>query len=126
MKYKTLALSALLVSGLALQSTADAASPAVREMAGILSHLNHYPSDSEKRSLANIVKDANANRAERVIAEAMMHMRHHVSSPDRKHLDAIAEDHRVDGDARRLARILASVNHHPGSGDVEVLRDIMK
>jgi len=126
MKYKTFFVSALLASSLTFGSTVFAASPAVREMAGILSHLNHYPSDSEKRSLSGIVKNAKANRAERLIAEAMMQMHHHVNAADRERLEAIAKDRGVDEDTRHLAGILASTNHHPNQGDVATLRDMMK
>ncbi|MBI1195683.1 MAG: hypothetical protein GC138_07550 [Gammaproteobacteria bacterium] len=126
MNYKTLVVAPILLAGMMFGVTTYAASPAVKEMAGILSHLNHYPSDSEKRSLGNIVKDTNANRAERVIAEAMMQMRHHVNAADRERLEAISRDQGVDKDTRQLAGILASIVHHPSQGDVAALDDMMK
>jgi len=126
MNYKTLAVSALLVSSLISGAAAYAASPAVKEMAGILSHLNHYPSDSEKHSLNGIIDDAESNHAERTIAKAMKSMRHHVSASDRERLEGIAKDPGVDVDTRRLAAILASVNHHPGGKEADTLRQLMK
>lgn len=126
MSYKTLVITSILLVGLMFGVTSYASSPAVKEMAGILSHLNHYPSDAEKQSLGDIVKNAHANRAERVIAEAMMQMRHHVNAADRERLEAISRDQGVDTDTRRLAGILASINHHPSESDVAALRDMTK
>ncbi len=125
MTRKTLLIPGLIILGLVLSlPPALAADGSVARMAAILSHLNHYPSDSEKDELARVAADKGQTAAVRSIARAMMNMRHHVSAGDRKRLDDIAQDTAQPREVRELAAILAGLNHKPSRRALSVLREI--
>ena len=97
---------------------------AVKAMANILMHVNHFPSSAEKKTLKKIADDGSNSGHVRAIANAMMHMQHAVSSADRKALNNIADDSSADSDTRELASILSHFNHKPSRSDKEKLNDI--
>ena len=73
---KNILISLLAVLLLILSPLATAAETAVAEMATIVMHLNHYPSDMEKGSLAKIIADKHATAGEKALAGALMRMQH--------------------------------------------------
>ncbi|MFQ5469934.1 MAG: hypothetical protein ACE5EH_06445 [Gammaproteobacteria bacterium] len=101
-------------------------SHAIQNMAKIMSHLNHYPSDSEKDKLRKIAGDSASSAHERTIANAMINLEHHVSSADRQKLRQIVEDDHASDSERNLAEIVMNLNHKPSRGDKEKLMMMMK
>jgi len=89
-------------------------SAAVSTMAGILSHLNHYPSADEKATLMEIQTDASNSEAVQSIARAMHDMKHSVSAEDKVLLGNIVASDASD-DVRELAEVLAGVLHKPSA-----------
>src|SRR5437762_8252449 len=82
MKYRiAVALLALLLGSVASMVTA-AESKAVQTMAGILLHLQHYPTDADKQSLKQIIEDKSATKDERTVAQALMDVQHTVRSEE--------------------------------------------
>jgi hypothetical protein len=106
--------------------SAQAASAAVREMAGIMMHLNHYPSDAEKVRLKAIAADAGSIVQERVIAAAITNLEHRVAADDADKLKKVAGDMSVSAEVRELAAILLSINHRPSGADKKKLEMMMK
>lgn len=116
-----------LITGLMLgTSAAQAASPAVREMAGIVAHLAHYPSDAEKTRLQAIVSDASSTQQERTIAMAIANLQHRVSAGDADKLKKVTNDMSVPAEVRELAGIVLSINHMPSEADKSKLEMMMK
>jgi hypothetical protein len=106
--------------------SAQAASPAVREMAGIMMHLNHYPSDAEKDRLKVIAADAGSTGQERVIATAIQNLEHQVAAADAAKLKQVAGDMSASTEVRELASIVLSINHRPSGADKKKLKMMMK
>ncbi|OGS90066.1 MAG: hypothetical protein A2061_09780 [Gallionellales bacterium GWA2_59_43] len=117
----------LSVIGLMLGAqSALAASAAVREMAGIMLHLSHYPSDAEKARLKAIVADKGSTEQERVIAAAITNLEHKVAAGDADKLKKVAGDMSAPAEVRDLAGIVLNINHKPSSADKSKLEAITK
>lgn len=115
------------VMGLMLGAqSALAASAAVREMAGIMMHLEHYPSDAEKTRLTAIAADKGSTDDERVIAAAMANLRHHASAGDVDKLRRVAGDKSAPAEVRDLAGIVLNISHMPSAEDKSRLQMMMK
>lgn len=117
----------LSVAGLMLGSqSAMAASAAVREMAWIMVHLKHYPSDEEKAKLKAIVADKASTEQERVIATAISNFEHGVETGDADKLKKVTGDMSAPAEVRELAGIVLNMSHKPSSADKAKLEAIMK
>lgn len=110
----------------ALPSALHAQGEAVSTMAGIVMHLNHYPSGSDKKTLAAIAQDAHTTAGEKVLATALMNMRHQVGGADAKKLRALVADEHADKGERELADILLGLNHKPSASDKKRLRSLIE
>ena len=127
MKSKYLLVFLLSVVGLMLGAQAAlAASAAVREMAGIMMHLEHYPSDAEKAKLKAIVADKGSTEQERVIATAITNLKHKVAAGDADKLKKVAADTSAPAEVRDLASIVLNVNHMASDADKGKLQMMMK
>jgi len=118
----------LLVLPVLLWATAPAAfagDSAVSTMAGMVMHLNHYPGDSEKQTLANIIHDDHATAGEKDLAGALMRMRHSVQGNDALALRTLTSDKQANHDERELADILLGITHHPSSSDMRRLQSLI-
>ena len=109
----------LIITNLAF---ADAA--AIRTMADITMNLNHYPSDSEKQTLAAIAKSEDSSESEIAVATAISNRKHQVAAGDKEKLNSIIADDSAPTDLRALASILISINHKPTESDIEQLGKI--
>lgn len=117
----------LSVAGLMLGAqSALAASVAVREMAGIMKSLNHYPGDADKAKLRAIVADKASTEQERVIATAISNLEHEVAAGDADKLRAVTGDMSVPAEVRELAGIVLNMNHKPSGADKRKLEALMK
>ncbi len=99
-----------------------AASPATSEMAQIILHLNHYPSDDEKQSLRTIAASDQATAGERILAKALLNMEHKVGGADRERLRELARNQAAPAAERELADILLGLQHKPSAAAKERLR----
>jgi len=116
-----LVLPVLLWTAMPIASASDSA---ISTTAGIVMHLNHYPSDSEKQTLANIIQDDHATAGEKALAGALMRMRHSVQGSDAAALRALTSDKQASHGERELADILLGINHHPSSSDMRRLKSL--
>lgn len=117
----------LSVVGLMLGSqSALAASAAVREMAGIVVHLNHYPSDTEKARLKALAADKASTEPERVIATAIANLEHKVTGGDEDKLRKVTGDMSAPAEVRDLAGIVLNINHKPSTADKGRLETMAK
>jgi len=108
----------------ALPAAANAGGDAIRTMANIILHLNHYPSEGEKQTLRTILGEAKATTGKKIIAGALLHMRHMVGGDDAAALRSLASDPKASKDERELASILLGIHHHPSAEDVRILRKL--
>jgi hypothetical protein len=103
-----------------------AASDAVREMAGIMVHLEHYPSDAEKVKLKGIVDNKGSTAQERVLATAISNLKHKAADADKDKLKKVMDDEAAPADVRELAGIVLNINHMPSAADKSKLEQMMK
>lgn len=115
------------VAGLMMGApSAYAASAAVKEMAGIMSHLEHYPSDAEKTKLKAIADGKDSSAQEKAIATAIINLKHKVAAGDADALKKVAGDSSVPAEVRDLANIILSLNHMPSASDKAKLSAMLK
>jgi len=110
---------------MALGSVALAADSAISTMAGIVMDLNHYPSGSEKETLAGITRDGSATAGEKVLAEVLMNMKHSVGGSDARKLHNLISDDHTSKQEKVLADVLLGLTHHPSAADKERLQPLM-
>ena len=116
----TIACSVLLI----ITNLAFADAAAIRTMADITMKLNHYPSDSEKQTLAAIANSDGSSESEIAVATAISNMKHQVTAGDKEKLHSIITDDSAPADLRAVASILISINHKPTESDIEQLKKI--
>ena len=109
----------------ALPAAAVAGGDAIRTMAGIILHLEHYPTNAEKRTLDGILRDPSATAGEKTIAGALMRMQHSVGGEDASALRALAANAKAGAGERELASILLGIHHHPSAMDRKRLRKLI-
>ncbi|MDX8402864.1 MAG: hypothetical protein R8K54_00465 [Mariprofundaceae bacterium] len=101
---------------------ASASEASVGEIASIVMHLNHYPSDMEKGSLAKIIANKHATAGEKALAGALMRMQHSVGGADAERLHSLSDDDGAAQPERELANILLGISHHPSGSDMKRLK----
>jgi len=122
MKYRTAILS-IILGVAAVAPVANAAqSNAVQTMAGILLHLQHFPTDADKQSLKQITQDKSATRDERTVAQALLDVQHTVAAADKPKLEAIVADDKAASSVKTLASVILTLKHTPSESDKEKLK----
>jgi hypothetical protein len=103
---------------LSLTAIANAAeSKAVQTMAGILTNLHHFPSDSDKQALKQITEDKSATTDERTVAQALMNVQHTVAAADKPNLEAIVNNDKAAGSVKTLAGVILDLHHMASDSD---------
>jgi hypothetical protein len=123
---KFLAIAMLALCGLLTTASVYAASEAVKQMAAIMSHLEHYPSKAEIETLKGIVLSKDNSPDERIVATAISNLKHHVADEDKDVLKQVANDSSAPGDLRDLAGIVLGINHMPSAAEKARLEAMMK
>jgi len=96
----------------------------INTMAGIVMHLQHYPSSSEKQTLVSITQNDQTTTGEKVLAGALMRMQHAVQGADVVALQALVADKQASHNVRELADILLGIKHKPSSSDMRRLKSL--
>lgn len=94
---------------------------AVKTMANIMMHLNHFPSSSDKKVLEKITKNSQSKH-ERTIAQTMMNLQHKASSSDKVKLKEIMNDASATDHEKALAQIVHDLSHQPSRNDKHKLQ----
>jgi hypothetical protein len=116
----------LCVLGFTLIQPAAAASPAVRDMAGVMLNFAHYPSDAQKATLKGIVDNKASTEQERLLANAILKVEHHAADADKPQLKQLMNDASIPAEVRNLAGIVLNLNHKPSAADTSVLQAMTK
>src|SRR2546430_889521 len=117
MKYRIAVALVVLLLGSVASMVNAAESRAVQTMAGILLHLQHYPTDADKQSLKQIIEDKSATKDERTVAQALINVQHMVAAADKPKLEAIAKNDKATSPVKTLAEIILKLNHMPSESD---------
>lgn len=123
---KELAILMLALSGLFVSVTALASSDAVKQMAGIMSHLEHYPSKAEIETLKGIVLNKDNSPQERIVATAISNLKHHVADEDKDVLKQVMNDRSAPDELKDLAGIVLGINHMPSAPEKARIEAMMK
>jgi len=122
MKFRIAVVSIVLLLGSVASLVNAAESKAVQTMAGILLHLQHYPTDADKQSLKQIIEDKSATKDERTVAQALIDVQHTVAAADKPKLEAIVKNGKATSPVKTLAEIILKLNHMPSASDKEKLK----
>jgi hypothetical protein len=122
MKLRTAVVSIVLLLGSVASLVNAAESKAVQTVAGILLHLQHYPTDADKQSLRQITEDESATKDERTVAQALINVRHTAAAADKAQLEAIVKNGKASTPVKTLAEIILKLNHMPSESDKEKLK----
>ncbi len=95
-----------------------------KTMAKVLFHLNHFPSDDEKKKLTSIINESSSSH-EKIIANAILNLQHSASSSDKKKLKTVMNDSDAPENLKKLASVVFNLNHKPSSSDKNLLTEIM-
>lgn len=98
----------------------------VSTMANIMMHLEHYPSDSEKKMLKDISMSSTASKNQKSLATAMINLQHKVSAGDKPALNAIMSDGNASSGEKTLAKVILNLKHMPSSADKTELQKLVK
>jgi len=123
---KKLTLPMMMFAALNFGQVALAEEDPIKTMANIMVHLEHYPSDSEKKMLMGISKSGSASMNSKTLAGAMINLEHKVNSADKPKLDAIVNDAKASENEKTLAKIILSLNHKPSDADKDSLNQMIK
>jgi hypothetical protein len=114
-------LIALAVALLLAAATAHGAGQPLATMAGIVADMEHFPSDEEKATLAEIAGDDAADPRIRVIAEAIANIEHRPGEADREKLDEILQDPTASVAMKLVAGAVLRFEHEAAEADVQAL-----
>lgn len=98
------------VCSLGQLSLADNAT-AAREIAGILTGMNHFPSDADKMKLMAIAQDESNGAGYRAVANAVHNIQHSATDADKAILNQIIASNQADPNAKALAGVVVGFNH---------------
>lgn len=84
---------------------------AIGTMAEIMINLEHFPSESDKERLTEIVNSSDSSEAEIAVATAIANIRHQATAADKEKLNAIVADDSTPAELRDLASIVLNINH---------------
>ena len=101
-------------------SMADNAS-AMRDIAGIVASLNHFPSDADKATLATISADDTIAGGLREMATAVASISHAANAEGKEAMARIMASDQAPDNAKSLAGIIASLNHTASAEDKATL-----
>ena len=122
MTYRIAVALVVLLLGSVASMVNAAESKAVQTMAGILLHLQHYPTDADKQSLKQIIEDKSATKDERIVAQALMDVQHTVAAADKPKLEAMVKSDKASSSVKTLAEIILKLTHMPSESDKEKLK----
>ena len=112
MKTITKLIAVLAVIGLFAQPTlAQEPGGALKQIADIVASLNHFPSDSDKATLAEISGNESFPQGLRNMADAVANISHAPTAEGKEALAAIQASSDAPDSAKTLAGIIASINH---------------
>ena len=101
----------------ALPARADQAAT----LADIVAGMDHFPSEEQKATLAEIQQDESAEENLRTIAGALANVQHQPAEADRAKLQAIVDDEAASEEAKTLAAAVLNFNHKVQETDLAAL-----
>ena len=112
MKTMTKLFAAFAVMGLLSQpALAQEPGGALKQIADIVASLNHFPSDSDKATLAEISGNDSFPQGLRNMADAVANISHAPTDEGKAALAAIQANAEAPDSAKTLAGIIPSINH---------------
>ena len=97
----------------------------IKSMAKILLEMNHFPSDSNKKVLQNMINSNAATKNEKIIANAILKIKHSNDTSDEVLLQSLIDDADTTKAIKNLSRSILTFNHNINSSDRENLEIII-
>lgn len=125
MKTITKLFAAFALLGLLSQpAMAQDAQAALKQIADIVASLNHFPSDADKATLAEIAGNDSLPQGVRNMADTVANISHAATADGKAQMAAIQENPQAPDYAKALAGIIASVNHVPSDDAKATLAEL--
>ncbi len=102
---------AALIGLFSQQALAQDNGAALKQIADIVASLNHFPSDADKATLAEIAGNDAYPQGLRNMANAVANINHSASAEAKEQMAAIQANDAAPEGAKALAGVIASVNH---------------
>lgn len=106
-----------IVPGIALAGSATSA------MAGIMSEINHFPSDDHVAAL-NKISASDATDVEKQLAQIIARIAHQPGPDDKAALQKIIAMDGASGEAKVIAKAILDMNHRPQAADLAALKTL--
>jgi hypothetical protein len=124
MRHLKIILGTALLLTLSIGTATAAESKAVQTMAGIVINLHHFPSDSDKQALMQIVQNKSTTAEERTVAQALMNFQHAPAPADKPGLEAIVNNDKAPSSLKTLAGVILNLHHMPTDSDKAKLQPL--
>ena len=97
---------------------------ALKKIADIVASINHFPSDSDKATLAEIIGNDELARGVRAMATAVSGISHGATDEGKAAMARIQENTQAPDIAKQLAGIIAGINHTASDSDKATLAQL--
>ena len=120
----TFALALVVLTTMAVRPIAAQESAAVKTVAGILMTINHFPNDTDKKTLTTLAGQASTTEQEKVLIAAILGMQHSIAAADKPKVEAVMKDAKASAGAKQIATILNTFLHMASAAEKEALKKI--
>ncbi len=103
----------------AAQSSADSA--AMKQIAQVVSNLNHFPSDDDFEILDSIIASSDVSNEVRMMADTVANIEHSANEEGKGAMESIAGNESLSEQARSLAVIIGNLTHTASAAAKEQL-----
>ena len=97
---------------------------ALKAIADIVASINHFPSDSDKATLAEIVENDGLAQGVRAMATAVSGISHGPTDEGKAAMARIQQNTQAPDIAKQLAGIIAGINHTASDSDKATLAQL--
>ena len=101
------------------------ADDSISTMASVLSELNHFPSEADKKALAGIIEDESSTADEKMLAQIISRIEHKASVFVKVRLEKILEREDTSQAARAIATAVVNINHKLKNDDIQAMKALI-
>jgi hypothetical protein len=120
----TFTLALVVLTTMAVRPIAAQESAAVKTIAGILMTINHFPSDTDKKTLTTLAGQSSTTDQEKVLITAILGMMHSIAAADKPKVEAVMKDAKASAGVKQIATILSTFLHTASDADKAALKKL--
>ena len=120
----TFALALVVLTTMAVRPIAAQESAAVKTIAGILMTINHFPNDTDKKTLTTLAGQTSTIDQEKVLIAAILGMQHSIAAADKPKVEAVMKDAKASAGVKQIATILNTFLHMASDAEKAALKKL--